>query len=413
MLALWRSTTFSALRYRNFQHYTWGMSVSLAGTRIYEVASGWLMWQLTESAAWVGALALAEMIPRLLLWPVAGAIVDQIDRQRLAILSQTAFGITAFVLFALQASGLIGVYGLMTFAFLLGVNGSFWQPIRLALIPRLIERESLSSAVALAAIVANTARIVGPLVAGPVLLYGSVTLAFGINALSYVATVIAFSLVRLPPDVVPRQKLKLTSGDLSFGVLTVIRDPGVRVLLAFIAIFALFVRPIVELLPVFAEDVFHAGAAGLSHLLAALGTGSVLAALAASGRQGRGLIALLAVAGMVGGIMTAAFMLAPDIHVALFCIALIGFGSTLAGITAQVLLQLSLTDDIRGRVLSIYGMLFTSAPGLGALAMGWVADRIGIMTPGLVGAAIGVAASLTIFFNRHRLGQWLDRPATG
>lgn len=410
MLAPWRSTTFLALRYRNFQHYTWGMSVSLAGTRIHEVASGWLMWELTHSAAWVGALALAEMIPRLLLWPVAGVIVDQIDRQKLAILSQSATGVTALLLFLLAATGLIGVYGLLAFAFLFGTNGAFWQPIRLAITPRLVPRDALPSAVGLASIVANTARIIGPVIAGPVILYGSVTLAFALNAASYIATVTAFSLMKLPPEDVDRLgRLKLRAKDLSFGILTVIRDPAVRILLAFIAIFAVFVRPATELLPVFAEAVFHAGPAGLSHLIAALGTGSLLSALVASGRQGNGLIPLMAFAGITGAVMTAAFALAPGIHVALLCVALVGFGTTLANITAQILLQLSLTDDIRGRVLSIYGMLFTSAPGLGALATGWVADRIGITTPVLFGAAVGLAACVGIFLSRQKLAEGLNR----
>jgi MFS family permease len=410
MLALWRSTTFLALRYRNFQHYTWGVVVSQVGTRIHEVASGWLMWQLTESAAWVGALALAEMIPRLLLWPVAGVVVDQVDRRKLAVISQSITCVTALLLFLLTLTGLIGVYGLLTFAFLFGVNGSFWQPIRLSLLPRLIPRDALPSAVSLASIVANTARIVGPMLAGPVILYGSVTLAFALNAASYIGIVAAFSLMKLPPeDVGRRGRVRLTGKDLSFGILTVLRDPAVRILLAFIATFALFVRPATELLPVFAEAVFHAGPTGLSHLIAAFGIGALVSAFLASGRQINSLIPLMAFAGTTGALMTGAFALAPGIHLGLLCVALVGFGTTLANITAQTLLQLSLTDDIRGRVLSIYGMLFTSVPGLGALATGLVADRIGISTPVLVGAAVGLAASIGIFLSREKLAEGLNR----
>jgi MFS family permease len=385
------------------------MTVSLAGTRIHEVASGWFMWQLTGSAAWVGALALAEMVPRLLLWPVAGVVVDQVDRQKLAIISQAATGVTALLLFILTATGLIGVYGLLAFSFLFGMNGSLWQPIRLAITPQLVPREALASAVGLSSIVANTARIVGPMIAGPVILYGSVKLAFALNALSYIATVIAFSFMKLPPEDVRLDRLKVTAKDLSFGILTVIRDPAVRILLTFIAIFAIFVRPATELLPVFAEAVFHAGPTGLSYLIAALGTGSLISALVASGRQGNSLIPLMAVAGTIGALMTGAFALAPGIHIGLLCIALVGFGTTLANITAQILLQLSLTNAIRGRVLSIYGMLFTSAPGLGALATGWVADRIGITTPVLVGAAVGLAACVGIFLTRQKLSEGLNR----
>jgi predicted MFS family arabinose efflux permease len=312
--------------------------------------------------------------------------------------------------FLLSATDNIGVYGLLTFGVLFGVNGSFWQPIRLALIPSLIPRDSLPSAVGFASIVANSARVVGPMIAGPVILYGSVTLAFALNAASFIATVVAFSLMKVRPDETPRPgRLQLSASDLSFGILKVIRDPGVRVLLAFIATFAIFVRPAVELLPVFAENVFNSGPAGLSYLIAALGMGSLLSSFAVSGRQGPGLITLMAFAGTTGAVMTAAFALAPSLYIGLACIALVGFGTTLANIAAQILLQLSLTDDVRGRVLSIYGMLFTSAPGVGALAMGWVADRIGITTPVAAGAAVGLAASVGIFLNRDRLALWLNR----
>ncbi len=280
----------------------------------------------------------------------------------------------------------------------------------MALIPSLIPRDALASAVGFASIVANTARVVGPIIAGPVILYGSVSMAFALNAASFIATVIAFSLMKMRPDEKPRLgRLRLSASDLSFGVLKVIHDPGVRILLAFIATFAIFVRPAVELLPVFAETVFNSGPAGLSYLIASLGLGSLMSAFAASGRQGRGLITLMAFAGTTGAVTTAAFAFAPGLHIGLVCIALVGFGTTLANIVAQILLQLSLTDDIRGRVLSIYGMLFTSAPGVGALAMGWVADRIGITTPVTVGAAVGLAASVGIFFNRDRLALWLNR----
>jgi MFS family permease len=405
----WRYFNLLALAHRNFQFYTSGQIINLAGTRIQEVGAGWLMWQLTGSATWVGALAVAEMVPRLLLWPVAGALADRIDRRRLAIVFQSLSAAVALCLTVLNGAGLVGVYSLLLFTALFGVSSAFWQPIRFAIIPLLVPREAMASAVALSSVSANIARVLGPLIAGPVLIWGSVTLAFGLNAVSFLAVVLAFWLMVLPAERPAKERAKMSGRELSLGLSVILRDRGVRTLIVFIGIFAICVRPAGELLPVFAEAVFQAGPAGLAALVSALGLGSLVSGLVVSGRQqAGGLTTMLAVAGILGSIMTAAFATASNLTLALACIAVMGFGVTLKNIVAQILLQLALTDEVRGRVLSIYGVLFTASPGLGALVMGWFADRIGIVAPVLVGAAIGLASSIALFMSRHRLAHQLD-----
>jgi MFS family permease len=369
MLAPLRNSAFIAFRHRNFRLYTWGQIINLGGTRVHEVAAGWLMWELTGSATWVGASAMVEIIPRLTLWPLAGAIADRGDLRKLAIIFQLTGCLIASTLFALTATGHIGVYGLLAFAILFGMNSAFWQPIRLAITPHMVTRDALASAVALSSMVANIARVVGPIVAGPVLIWGSPTLAFGLNTVSYFAVVAAFWLMQIPRlesrfGVKPKLSLK----ELSFGATTIFRSPGIRFLLIFIAIFAICIRPAVELLPVFAESVFQSGPAGLASLIAVFGTGALFSSIAAAMPQRqRGFMTLLAVAGTVGSLTTGAFALSPNLTVGLLFMFFVGFSVTLANIVAQTILQLSLTDDIRGRVLSVYGVLFTSAPGLGRL----------------------------------------------
>jgi MFS family permease len=404
--------TFAALRHRNFQHFTWGQIVNVAGTRINEVAAGWLMWQLTGSATWVGVLAVAEMAPRLLLWPFAGALADRIDRRKLAIASQSLAGLNAFCLAAFSAAGVLSVGWLLLFTAIFGMNAAFWQPIRFSVIPRLVTRDAVASAVALTSVIANIGRVVGPMIAGPVIVWGSVTLAFGLNALSFSGVVIAFWLMRLAPERPASGRPKFALRDLSGGISTIVGNPGVRALLIFIGIFAICVRPVAELLPVLVETVLGAGPAGLASLISAMGVGSLFSGLVASiGQSQRRLVTMLALAGMLGSIMTAALVYSTDLGFALAFIALMGFGVTLKNILAQILLQLTLTDDVRGRVFSVYGMLFGCTPGIGALAMGWAADLVGIALPVLIGAVIGLAISTTIFLNRRRLATLLEPPA--
>jgi MFS family permease len=396
--------SFAAIRHRNFQHFTWGQIVNLAGTRINEVAAGWLMWQLTGSAAWVGAIAVAEMVPRLLLWPVAGTLADRIDRRNLAIVSQLLAGVNAIAMTVLSYAGILGVNSLLLFMAIFGVNAAFWQPIRFSLLPRLVTRDAVPSAVALTSVIANVGRVIGPLIAGPVIVWGSVTLAFALNAASFGGVVVAFWLMDLPAERPAAGRPKFALADLSVGIRSIVRHPGVRILLVLIGIFAIFVRPVADLLPVLAEGVLDAGPEGLAALISAMGLGSLLSGLVASlQRDQTRLVTMLGLAGALGSLMTAALAYASNLSTALVLIAIMGFGVTLKNIVGQILLQLTLTDDIRGRVFSVYGMLFGSAPGIGALAMGWTGDRIGIALPILVGAAIGLVSSLVILVNRRRL----------
>lgn len=405
--------TFAAFRYKNFQYFTWGQIISQAGTRIHEVAAGWLMWQLTGSAAWVGAIAVAEITPRLLLWPLSGALADRIDRRRLAMISQSLAGGTAIGLTVLSALGAVNVVVLLVFTALFGMNAAFWQPVRFAVIPHLVPREALASAVALSSVISNVARVVGPVMAGPAIVWGSVTFAFAINALSFVGVVIAFWLMRLPPAV-PIARPNFSLGELSLGISIVFRNKGVRSLLLLVGIFALCVRPAGELLPVFAEALLQAGPGGLATLISAMGAGSLLSGLVASRQQEQyKLIRTLGLAGVAAAIMTAALVCTSDLRVAAVVIAVMGFGVTMTNIISQILLQLTLADEIRGRVLSIYGVLFACLPGVGALVIGWAADRVGITLPFFLAATIGFCSSLAVFLNRRRLAAMLTPPADG
>jgi MFS family permease len=299
--------SFAAIRHRNFQHFTWGQIVNLAGTRINEVAAGWLMWQLTGSAAWVGAIAVAEMVPRLLLWPIAGTLADRIDRRKLAIVSQLLAGVNAVVMTALSHAGILGVNSLLLFMAIFGVNAAFWQPIRFSLLPRLVTRDAVPSAVALTSVIANVGRVIGPLIAGPVIVWGSVTLAFALNAASFGGVVVAFWLMDLPAERPAAGRPKFALADLSVGIRSIVRHPGVRILLVLIGIFAIFVRPVADLLPVLAEGVLDAGPEGLAALISAMGLGSLLSGLVASLQldQTR-LVTMLGLAGALGSLMTAA-----------------------------------------------------------------------------------------------------------
>lgn len=397
-----------AFRSRNFRLFALGQVLSLAGTRIHEVAAGWLMWQLTGSATWLGVLALAEILPRLLLWPISGLVADSLDRRRVALIFQTLAAIEAGVLAVLQALGLVNEWILVLATVLLGLNSTFWQPVRLTLIPKLAPPEDLPNVIALSSVLANVARVVGPIIAGPAIIWGGIGMAFALNGLSFVAVVAALLMMDLTAGDTrpPRRKSR---GSVWQGIAVVAAHPGMRPLFIMIGIFAVAVRPLADLLPAFAEGVFDKGPGGFAALISAMGGGALCAGLLLSWRQQySGLTTILAVFGMIGATATALFALTTNSIIALALMFFVGVGVTGKNIVAQTLVQSGLDDEVRGRVFSFYSVIFNAAPSGGALLLGYIGDVVGIRAPVVVAAMVGLAASLMIFTRRKSLAPHLE-----
>ncbi len=408
-----RKGPFRAFHNRNFRLFATGQVLSLAGTRIHEVAAGWLMWQLTGSATWLGVLALAEILPRLVLWPVSGLVADRLDRRRVALIFQSLAALEALLLALLQAYGWVSAEILVLATFLLGLNSAFWQPVRLTLIPKLAPPEDLPTVIALTSVLANVARVVGPMLAGPAIIWGGIGAAFALNGLSFVAVVIALLMMRLSrEDTTPPRPKK--PGGVWQGLAVVAAHPGMRPLFILIGIFALAVRPLADLLPAFVGGVFDKGPGGFAALISAMGIGALGAGLLLSWRQSySGLTTLMAIFGMVGATATALFALTTSHHVAIVCMLLVGVGVTGKNIVAQTLVQSGLDDEVRGRVFAFYSVVFNAAPSAGALLIGYIGDLIGIRGPVVVGAAIGLAASFLVFLWRKRLAPHLEAEERG
>jgi MFS family permease len=401
-----------AFKNRNFRLFAAGQVLSLAGTRIHEVAAGWLMWQLTGSVTWLGALALVEIVPRVLIWPVTGLLADSMDRRRVAMIFQTLSAIEAGVLAGLQAFGLVDPWMLLFVAGLLGLNHAFWQPVRMALIPALVPSQELPTAVALSSVLANVARVVGPILSGPAIIWGGVGLAFALNSVSFFGVVVALRMMHLASNqTMPRRRLDSPRG-IWHGLAVVAAHPGMGPLFLLIGIFAITVRPVAELLPAFAENVFHRGPGGFASLISVMGGGALVAGVLLSWRSAlAGLTTILALFGILGAMATALFALTSSFTLALICMSLIGVGVTGKNIVAQTLVQSALDDSVRGRVFSLYTVIFTSAPALGALTIGYAADRVGLGLPVVSAAVIGLAASAAILAYRKRLSPHLEIPA--
>jgi len=395
-----------AFRSRNFRLFATGQVLSLSGTRIHEVAAGWLMWQLTGSATWLGALALAEILPRLFLWPVSGLVADSMDRRQVALIFQTLAALEAAALAILQAAGWMNEWILILGTALLGLNSAFWQPVRLTLIPKLAPPEDLPNVIALTSVLANVARVIGPVIAGPAIIWGGISAAFALNALSFIAVVVALVMMKLDGDLLPRRK---ANGGAWQGIVVVANHPGMRPLFILIGIFAIAVRPLADLLPAFAEGLFDKGPGGFAALISAMGAGALAAGVLLSWRQQvSGLTTALAVFGIIGASATGLFALTSNWLIALALMFVVGLGVTGKNIVAQTMVQSGLDDEVRGRVFSFYAVIFSAAPSAGALVLGYIGDHVGVRGPVVIAAIIGLLSSLMILNQRKSLAPHLE-----
>ena len=399
--ARWRAIP-RALGHRNFGIYVAGNSVSLIGTWMQRIGVGWLAWELSHSGAVLGLVAFADLFPTVVIGPFGGVLADRADRLRMIRIAQSLIMLQALALFAFTAAGLMTVELLLALVLFQGVVIGFNQPARLALIPSLVPRAELATAVAINSIVFNTARFIGPALAGVVIVWSGVAAVFALNALSFLAFLFALGRLRLEPTGLdPKGSRSSMLEAVREGVAYAIAHPGIGPILFLHAVIALTARPFVELLPGFAADVFDRGASGLAILSSSVGAGAIVGGLWLAQRTETGRQTTITLGGglLVAGAILG-FALTPWFGFATLCAALAGFGMVCSGVGTQTLLQTAVEDGMRGRALSLFGLILRGGPALGALVMGGASEFVGLPAPLAVGALLGVLACLSTWRRR-------------
>jgi MFS family permease len=397
------------LRNPNFGIYSAGSAVSLTGMWMERIAIGWLTWQLTESGFWLGVVAFADFFPVVLIAPVAGAVADRRDRLSVIKASQAVLLVQASVLWALTASGLINVGLIVTLSAIHGIVVAFNQPARLALVPSLVPQPDLGSAVAINSVIFNLARFIGPIFAGLAIVWSGVAAAFLANALSYVVFLAALARIRLKRPEVGAVGPRGFIGDLREGIRYTVTHPGIGALFVLLIAIGVGGRPLTELLPGIADDIFNAGAAGLSILASAIGGGAILGGVWLGHRAHSSDMMAVALATSLGsGLATIAAVATDRIWVAVVAVVLYGFCISTAGIASQTLVQLASARAMRGRVMGLYGLIFRGGPAIGALAAGIASAQFGLRWPVFFGALLVIAAWLWTYLSRRRIAAALE-----
>ncbi|HSR56209.1 MAG TPA: MFS transporter [Alphaproteobacteria bacterium] len=385
---------------RNFRIYLIGSSISLIGTWVHRIAIGWLTWELTHSFIWLGAVGAAELAPTVLLGPFAGALADRFNRQHLAMISQSLACAQAVVLVVLVALDLVNPWVLLGLTIFIGVAFSFGTMARLTIFPMLVERSYLPSAIAINAAFFNLARFLGPAVGGGLIAAWGVGIAFALNAATFVVFIFALSRLRIVVSEGGERSRRGLLADVGEGLSYAVRHPGIGPTLLILLGLSVGVKGFPELLPGFVDVVFGRGVEAFAALTAATGIGAAVAAFWAAGRGRMDGLTRINLAGLLGaGLSVIAFAATGIFWVGLVCLFLAGAFLTIVGTSSQALMQNAVEGAMRGRVMSLYGLLFRGGPALSALIIGVLAELIGLqISIGL--AAAGAALVAVMVFPR-------------
>jgi len=384
---------FRALRHRNFRLFFSGQLISLIGTWMQSVAQSWLIYRLTHSALLLGAVGFAGQIPIFLIAPIGGHLADRVDRRRIIIVTQTCSMILAFILAAMTLSGRILEWHIVVLAALLGIVNAFDMPARQAFIVQMVEREDLMNAIALNSSMFNGARIVGPAVAGILVAAIGEGWCFFANAVSYIAVLAGLFMMKTPKFVPPAMTMSALQ-NIAEGLRFVSRTAPIRALLLLLAIVSFTAMPYAVLMPVFADKVLHSGARGLGILMGASGVGALAGSIMLALRSTvRGLGTWVAVSCAIFGAMLAAFGASHVFWLSVAILVPLGASMMVQMSASNTLIQSMVPDELRGRVMAAYTMMFMGMGPLGSLAGGTVADRVGAPVAVMVGGGITLVAA--------------------
>jgi len=387
-----------ALKHRNFQLFFSGQLISLVGTWMQTVAQSWLVYEKTRSSFQLGAVGFASQIPVFLMAPIGGMVADRVNRHRVVIATQVASMILAFILAALTLTHTVQVWHIYVLASLLGVVNAFDIPGRQSFLVDMVGREDLMNAIALNSSMFNGARVIGPAIAGILLIKIGEGGCFLLNGISYIAVIIGLLMMRV--DGGARSKSDSPLEDIIEGFRWVSNTGPIRALLLLLGLVSLVGMPYTVLMPIFADHVLHSGAKGLGILMGFTGIGALLGALTLAVRTGvKGLGKLISICCAGFGVSLIVFAFSKIFWLSANLLIPVGFFIMLQMACSNTLIQAMVPDALRGRVMALYSMMFMGMAPFGALLGGAMADRLGAPIAVATGGVASIAGA--IWFGRQ------------
>ena len=380
--------TFASLSVRNYRLYFIGMLVSATGTWMYQIALGWLVLRLTGSGSQVGMVTGIQFVPMLVAGVWGGVIADRFDKRAILLVTQASMAVIGSGLAVVTLTDVVEVWMLYLASFLLGCATVVDNPTRQSFVTELVGPDRVANAVALNSAMFNAARIVGPALGGVIILVAGIGFCFAYNAVSYVAVLIA--VWRMRGDELHRQSkgVARAKGQIRDGLRYVWTTPQLRSTIVLVAIVGTFALNFSVLLPLLARFTFDAGPGTLGVFTSAMGAGSMVGALTVAARSRPSPVLLIGGAAAMGAVMLA-IGVAPSLPAAVVLLVLLGATAITFLATANASLQLASSTEMRGRVMSLYLIVFLGSTPLGGPLMGWIAQTT---TPQVAFAVGGFAA---------------------
>jgi len=398
------SHTWRALRHRNFRLYMGGQSISLIGTWMTRVAIFWLAYRLTGSSLSLGEVGFIGQIPTFFLAPLAGVLVDRIDRRKIMIVTQILAMLESLALAALTLARMINIYELMALAFLQGCTTAFDTPARQALMAQLVEtRDELSNAIALNAAMTDSSRLIGPSLAGLLIAATNEGWCFLVDGISFIAVIVSLLKIRIKS--VAREPVKASMiTQLREGWTYITGSLPLRSILLLFAVVSLMGWPFMTLMPVFAVKVLHGGAHTMGFLTGAVGLGAFLAAMSMVLRRNvLGLEISLPQSALLFGAGLICFGFSHWQWLSMLIMVITGLGMIKGLVTSNTIMQTLTEERMRGRVMSYYTLAMLGLAPFGNLLAGLMANAIGAPRTVMISGAICIAGGLWFWSQLRRI----------
>jgi MFS family permease len=383
-----------ALRHRNYRLFFFGQLTSLIGSWMQTVAQSWLVYRLTGSSLLLGLVAFASQAPVFFASPVGGVIADRVDRRRALIWVQCGLMIPAVLLAVLTLTDRIVIWHVIVLAIVLAAVYGIDIPVRQSFVVEMVGKDDLVNAIGLNSSIFNGARVIGPAIAGVLVATVGEGWCFLINAVSFVPIIASLLLMRIAPREKSTERLGPTK-QLVEGFRFTWNHRPIRWIIALVGIGSFTASPYVVLMPIVADRIFHSGPRGLGMLSAAAGIGAVLGALTLAMRRSiRGLGSWAAIGATAFGASLVAYSTAQSLYVAVALLLPVGFFTILQMSSANTLVQSMVPDPLRGRVMSLYSMVFMGMAPLGSMLAGTLGDSLGAQATIAICGGIAIAGGL-------------------
>ncbi len=395
--------------HRNYACFMGGMTPALVTLWMQRIGTLWLAWELTKSNTWVGLIVAVDYAPMVVLAPFVGAFTEKSNPVQVQKAAQLASLVIACSMALLTFAGLMNIWLLLLLSLLLGCVHPFNAISRHTIVPNTVPKAEIPTALAMDSALYNAARFIGPALAGYLIALYGVGYTFAVNAIGVLFYMLGLYAVRIDFSERTSHARGSMLADIAEGLSYVRRHPGIGPLFLVMTVGAVCVRPLQDLLPGFADKVFEAGPQGLGWLTAGMGVGATIsAALVAMYARTSGLTLAVLLAFLANMAATILFAATGWLWLAILFGAIWGGTLTMMSTGTQALVQSSVDDTIRARVMSLYTMIYRGVPFLGAVIIGWAADHIGLQLAFILATLVCIVPWINAFARRRTMTEALE-----